>query len=765
MMNIIGVFSVACAICRRQMILVVAFLCMAAGAIGQTPDPGVMGPHAVLKAEYNLGDLAYAPPPAAMFPANMEVRGSVHYPADIATSGPFPVLIWMHGRHETCYQVSDSTTSSDWPCPTGWQPIVSYEGYDYAARTMASYGYIVISVSANAINAIDGGLSDAGMNARGVLVQHHLDLWNTWNTTGGAPFGTTFVGKLDMQNIGTMGHSRGGEGVVFNAEYNRSLGSPYGIKAVLTLAPVDFSRHVLNGIPLMDIAPYCDGDVSDLQGVHFYDDARYKDLTDETPKHIVLMMGANHDFFNTVWTPGSYIAGGADDWKDYGYDSTDVHCGDTSASRFDTTKQKAAFNAYAAAFYRLYIGRETKFAPLLEVNDIVPPVSSTLDSTNVYVSYHAARSDRFDINRIDTATAVTTNTIGGAVTETGLISPVICGGGISLPTCDAGLGSDQKPHRGTLTKKGLAQMRIRWSDTTNSYENDIPSAYQDFTYYSHLSFRACVNFSETTSGSVDDFSVQLIDSAGAVSSQLVSDHSHAIFHEPGTETFTLPKVIFNTIQLPLSSFTGVDMSKIRHIRFLFNQSMAGAILVTDIGLNNPICGNLTAFYTDSIPATGHKIFFTNKSSVSAGDTVTRLWHFGDPASGVNDTSTAANPFHIYAYPGTYTACLYITVKRKNGFTCTDSFCTSVVQPLRTGIEEVADPVISIVPNPAKDYLLVNGAGKTDILRIVNLYGQEVFSTPITRQRIDLPHDLAAGLYYIIVVSPRGNLYQKLLIAK
>ena len=51
-----------------------------------------------------------------------------------------------------------------------------------------------------------------------------------------------FVGKVDMQNIGTMGHSRGGEGVVRNFQINKALGSPYGIKAVLPLAPVDFGR-------------------------------------------------------------------------------------------------------------------------------------------------------------------------------------------------------------------------------------------------------------------------------------------------------------------------------------------------------------------------------------------------------------------------------------------------------------------------------------------------------------------------------------------
>ena len=59
------------------------------------------------------------------------------------------------------------------------------------------------------------------------------------------------------------------------------------------------------------------------------------------------MLGANHNYFNTVWTPGSYIAGGVDDWSYIG--GADAQCGPASAKRFDTTKQKAAYNAYAAA--------------------------------------------------------------------------------------------------------------------------------------------------------------------------------------------------------------------------------------------------------------------------------------------------------------------------------------------------------------------------------------------------------------------------------
>ena len=218
--------------------------------------------------EYNDGDTAFDPP--TRFPGPIEIRASVHYPTGLS-GGPRPLVVLLHGRHSTCYQGTQSF--GGWPCTGGTQTIPSFQGYNYLAENLASWGYIVVSVSANGINARDSSSGDSGMTARGELVQEHLNKWKTFSTTGGAPFGTTFVGKVDMNNVGTMGHSRGGEGVVRNYQINEALGSPYGINAVLPLAPVDFGRPKINNVAQSVILPVCDGDVSDLQGAHFYDDA------------------------------------------------------------------------------------------------------------------------------------------------------------------------------------------------------------------------------------------------------------------------------------------------------------------------------------------------------------------------------------------------------------------------------------------------------------------------------------------------------------
>jgi hypothetical protein len=310
---------------RTLFIIALTFGAAIPSLFGQT-DPGERGPFSVARADYTFGNSVFQP---TGFPIRVELTGSVTYPEEL-NGGPFPVVVMLHGRHSTCFTPGSGFTTLEWPCPSPRVPIPSLRGYDYIGSILASYGFVVISISANGINARDNSTGDFGMQARAELVQKHLDIWKTYNTTGGPPFGTTFVGSLDLSNVGTMGHSRGGEGVVRHFQLNKGLGAPYGIKAVFPLAPVDFGRPVINEVPLAVMLPYCDGDVWDLQGVHFYDDARYNVPGDPAAKHTLLVFGANHNYFNTIWTPP--FPGGVDDWSFVAGGGADPHCGTQATS-------------------------------------------------------------------------------------------------------------------------------------------------------------------------------------------------------------------------------------------------------------------------------------------------------------------------------------------------------------------------------------------------------------------------------------------------
>jgi hypothetical protein len=79
------------------------------------------------------------------------------------------------------------------------------------------------------------------------------------------------------------------------------------------LAPTDFTRTTVPGVSTSVLLPYCDGDVSDLHGQHYYDDTNDAVEDDGSFKSSLLMLGANHNFFNREWSPGS-VSGGYDEW-------------------------------------------------------------------------------------------------------------------------------------------------------------------------------------------------------------------------------------------------------------------------------------------------------------------------------------------------------------------------------------------------------------------------------------------------------------------
>jgi PKD repeat protein len=642
-------------IMKLRLIQFIGILLLSGASFAQTPDPGEPGIYDVSSDEYDFGDEAFGPP---TFPDLVEVTGSVHYPTDL-TDGPFPVILILHGRHSTCYN-GGGGTSIAWPCTGSFSSIPSYRGYNYLAEQLASHGYIVISVSANSISSTDNSTPDYGMRARGELLQHHLDLWNDWNEVGGDPFGDLFVGKLDMDNIGTMGHSRGGEGVIEHALYNRELGSPYGINAVLTLAPVDFNRPILNNIPIMNIAPYCDGDVSDLQGVHFYDDSRYIDDSDTTPKHNLMMLGANHNFFNTVWTPGEFPAGTADDWRYVDGTQSDEHCGTSSPGngRFDAETQRNSLLAYGSAFFRVYIGGETEFDPILKVEDVTPPVSSTLDGSEIFMSYHPGNDKRVDINRTDSEDTEDTNTLGEDASENGLVVYDICGDDFGEQYCiGAGAGNAQEPHNknGGVAVLGLSQLELEWNSADDWYRNDIPSFMEDFTNFDAVQFRASVNF-DTSTPEVDlNFSVELTDNTGASSIVAVEDYSEALYFPPGDYGTTLPRTMHNTISIPVEDFAGIDLTNVSYIRFLFNESGNGGILVSDLIVSSDepvVFPPIAAFEANVTETCTGEVIFTDNSAFTPTEW---SWVFGD-----GGTSDEANPTYFYTSNGTYTVSLTVT---------------------------------------------------------------------------------------------------------
>ena len=531
---------------------------------GRALTRATWGPHRVRRAVYDFGDHAFRP---SGLGGRVELTADVHYPRGLP-GGPYPLVLFMHGSHPSCYL--DDSTSFDWPCPGGWKPLPSYTGFDYLARRLASYGFIVVSVSANGVNVLGSELADTGMRQRGELLERHLKLWRKWDKAGGKPFGTRFVGKVDLTEIGTMGHSRGGEGAVWQVIVDRHRRHPYGIDALLALAPVDFTRRTVNRVPLAVVLPYCDGDVANLEGVHFFDDARYRAPGDPSPKHTVTVFGANHNFFNTVWSPGGG-PGGDDDRMG------------ACEGPLTQAQERHVGAIYVTSFFRRYLKHKLS-QDAMWTGARTPEAIAPARTLVTYLAPDTP-SRRLDLDRFTEPGDLSLDELGGSVTALGMSPYDWCPDAVDEP-CLPGELRFTDAHW-----PGLAQGVFGWSGRDAMVRFEIPAGRGDVRRFAALQFRAAVNPGYPASQDIprQDLVVRLIDGAGQQADVAASEVGNDALAFPsgwgGVEILN-GHVILNQVRFPLGRFEGVDLSDIRAVEVRFSRTGSGVIDVADLAFTN-----------------------------------------------------------------------------------------------------------------------------------------------------------------------------------
>jgi hypothetical protein len=387
----------------------------AAAPVGPTAipavDPGEPGDHPITRFDYRS-----APLPWREYPAPLETVGHAVLPADVDGA---PLVLFLHGRHQACYGPGDDF---EWPCAGRSKPVPSQLGYDYLQRMLASQGYATVSIAANAINQQDWRSPDGGASARSALVRHHLELLGQWTADLGRP---RWFGRLDLNQVVLVGHSRGGEGVD-QAVIDTRAGAPYTVEGQVLIGPVDFAYQTAGYMPTVVLLPYCDGDVYDLQGQRYVDAAATLTSDDPTLRSSVLMRGANHNFFNTEWTPGISKAPSFDDWGDQQHPL----CGrKASPTRLSPAEQRRAARSFVGAAVHGFVESDPAALDLL---DSARPVK--LPAAGGAVAWtHALGGDRdtvrpgADARVTGAATTCRSGTVSSFASDT---APGLCGSGV-----------------------------------------------------------------------------------------------------------------------------------------------------------------------------------------------------------------------------------------------------------------------------------------------------------------------------------------------
>lgn len=409
----------------------------------------------------------------------IEIRGALYYPED--RTEPSPVIVLVHGNHGSC---DTGTDNANLTCA---QFKRNEAGYAYLGENLATWGYTTFSVSQDQLMMRQDNPKGKGMHQRRKMIAAVLDALAAANEEGGLPedehttIGTTLVGRLDLTRIGLMGHSRGGDAVTSFIDYNRirTDGPRYPLRGVISLAPVDYERKAPYGTPYLTILPWCDGDVSNLQGARFYERSQYINGDDPFPRIQSSQLGANHNWYNSVWFADGQDGGNVADAAcgdsrptnatnvqpnnlrlsgaaDYGPPASYVLDNSDTYNPLVNTKisgdparmgdQEKIGLATMAAFFRRYVGGEGAFEPYmtgelsdtedhLQIPESACPTSESgtriACKERVSTSYFPPADERVDVIRPEVQNPLGLNALGGSLSGSGFANPYPDNGGVT----------------------------------------------------------------------------------------------------------------------------------------------------------------------------------------------------------------------------------------------------------------------------------------------------------------------------------------------
>jgi hypothetical protein len=460
---------------------------------------------------------------------NVPLKASVRFPSDIpgATSvaqiSPaqpnYPLALIVHGNG-----------ADD-----------GYHGYEYLLDHLAQNGFIAASIY---MQPGQGGID------RARIAQAHLGILFSM-------FGTHI-----QNNVGMMGHSRGGEAVVEVARLNQQEAWGYAINAVISLAPTNqYTDEHFGGAwaaPYLVLYGSFDGDLAGIgdTGFELYDKASGMN------KSMAFIYGCCHDRFNTVWG----------DWDMW---TAKMTATDRAKVVSVDTHHDIAMS-YMSAFFRQHLLGQAQWEGLFKGEWVPAKVETDTPGIQIFTQYEDTTLRMVDdFEGAHTATSWASSTIGDAVTQTGLPATPVEN---NLRSVDS-----HSPHQ-------TAGLVLAWDSNGDALSFAVPAGQRDVSAFAAISFRIGqrANSGSNPAGQPQDLRLTLTDGGGKSRAIRISKFTTIPYPEVrGVANYT--KSAMQTVRIPLASYTikclnidPVDLTDVVSVALQFDEKPTGEIEIDSV---------------------------------------------------------------------------------------------------------------------------------------------------------------------------------------
>ncbi|MCL2195725.1 MAG: hypothetical protein FWB76_07230 [Oscillospiraceae bacterium] len=450
-----------------------------------------------------------------------------------------------------------------------------YSGFDYLVAQLAAEGYVAMSINVNANYAFALGESRYPNGWAFDTFDAHIAALALANTGEDAGHGIDLTGRIDLEEIHLIGHSRGGDVAARLAQREQEADRDR-IASIIHLAtaagtfhlppdhhdfdpdadPADFAQP---NVPTAFILPEYDGDINSLDGQGLFDeivaDAQHQHLA-----HVVFLRGAGHNFFNRVTI--------VDDRA-----SELSHANENDQSTWLSREAHERFLLhYAAAFLAVVTGQREPWGTF----NASEPQPATL------FGFAATASTYFPGTQPLMGTTVPIREHGTAQVNHFVQS---------FPAQAVGHGLFNHPGVLSSRERRLPLRNITWDSRNSAVAFEL--VLDDITQAAAISLFVGVDSSDArnTMGEHQSLSVGLTDTHGAaqfvtipVGTSALFTHRGEVLAVQGFGDIWLGHTPLGELRVPLQHFDEIDLRAVAQLTLRFDQTGTGAVMLGGVYL-------------------------------------------------------------------------------------------------------------------------------------------------------------------------------------